>query len=219
MTQEIRYERDLSGAYMILEAQSQAEGGYIRPMILENKIPGFVPIQLCLGDMGEYYRYRISSLLSLEEYLQHHAMDQTLLKQLIFSLCQAVTQLGEYLLSETVLMLEPQTIFLREGAVGSRRPTVFFCLYPDEIQDGRRSLCQWIKWLMSQADPGDPHCGEMCYELYGIAQKDNFCLQEFMEALQRWAPEPVCAEPEKKKRSKQLFASRSNRGIIKPSQG
>jgi len=219
MTQEIRYERDLSGAYMILEAQLQTERGYIRPMILENAIPGFVPVQSCWGEKGEYYQYRISSLLSLEEYLQHHRLDQVLLKQLVFALCQAVVQLGEYLLTEEVLFLQRQTIFLKEGNSVSHVPTVFFCLYPDEAQDSRQDLCQWIKWLMSQADPDDPRCGEMCYELYGAVQKENFCLQEFMEMLQRWASDPFQAEPEKKKRSKQLFASRPNRGIIKSSRG
>ena len=72
---------------------------------------------------------------------------------------------------------------------------------------------------MERTDPADETCAIQCYELYGLVQKDNFCLQEFMEALERWAGEDLRKEPEKKKekkkRPKQLFANGKNSGIMK----
>jgi hypothetical protein len=50
-------------------------------------------------------------------------------------------------------------------------------------------------------------------------QKDNFCIGEYMEALERWAlwsqSQEAEKKKEKKKRPKQLFASGRNSGIIK----
>ena len=215
MIKEAVYERDLQGAYMLLPAMSQSAVGYPRRMIRENTIRGFLPMQIRGGEEGESYCYGISSLMSLEEYLAHHVLEERFLKQLVFSLCQAVEQLGEYLLTEEFLLLTPETIFVRETEAVPFVGTFLFCLYPDERQNVKEALTQWTKYLIDRTDRSDDRCAVMCYELYGLVQKENFCLGEFMEALERWSLPAVPKEPEKKKRSKQLFASRRNSGIMK----
>ena len=215
MTYDISYQRDLSGASMILPALAQTEVGYPRRMILENTIGGFLSIQRCCQQDGESYHYNISSLISLDEYLQHHSLNDRFLKQLIFTLCQAVDQLREYLLTEEYLLLTPETVFVRENESVPFAGTFFFCLYPDERQDIKSALRHWIKYLMEKTDRSDDLCAVMCYELYGLVQKENFCLREFMEALERWALPVQEKEPQKKKRPKQLFSGRRNSGIMK----
>ena len=214
MTMEITYERNLQGAYMILPA-GQEDIGYGRRMILENTIRGFLPIQKQSGEEGDCYQYNISSLISLAEYLEHHPLRERFLKQWIFMLCQAVTELEEYLLTEEFLWLTPETIFVRDKESEPFEGTFLFCLYPDQRQEVKAQLNQLLKYLMEQTDRADDRCAVMCYELYGLVQKENFCLREFMEALERWAQPVPQKEPEKKKRPKQLFASRRNSGIMK----
>ena len=180
---EIRYERDLTDAYMILPVGTGRED-YRRRMILENQ---------------------------MEEYLEHFPLKTAVLKQLIFSICQSVAALGDYLLNEESLFLAPETIFIEER----KEPVTFtFCLYPDEKQDVRESLRQLMKYLMGKTDTEDGACASLCYELYGLFQKENFCLRECLPLLEQAQPPNPVHEPEKKNRAKQFLASRRNRGII-----
>ena len=223
MTMEITYERGINGTYMILPVQSRQQEGkkesYARRMILENDIRGCLSVgQRCQED-GEGYEYKVSALISLAEYLEHHPLKTPVLKQWVFSLCQTVTELGEYLLTEAHLWLTPETVFLRGSETEPFEGNFYFCLYPHGEQDRKEQLRQLLKYLMERTDTTDDSCAILCYELYGLVQKENFCLREFMEALERWAaPEPAEEsekKKEKKKRTKQPFASRRNSGIMK----
>lgn len=212
---EIRYERDLSNAYMVLTAGGTEEG-YQTRMMLENRLRGFLPVQKRSRDGVEEYYYCISSRVSLEEYLEHTPLETVFLKQLIFSLCQSVAVLGEYLLTEELLLLNPETVFVEETSRTPFAGTFVFCIYPGEKQPVKESLCQLMKYLMGKTDPAQDSCAALCYELYAVLQKDNFCLREFMPLLEQTAvPAPDRGEQEKKKWTKQLFASRRNNGIIK----
>ena len=207
---EIRYERDFTDAYIILPVGTGREG-YQRRMILENQIRGFLRIQKRGQDQKEFYFYRISGRVGLEEYVEHTPLKTAVLKQLIFSVCQSVGELTEYLLNEECLLLTPETIFIEER----EEPAAFtFCLYPDERQDVRESLRQLMKYLMGKTDTEDAACASRCYELYGLFQKENFCLRECLPVLERTQPKNPVKEPEKKNRAKQFFASRLNGGII-----
>lgn len=212
---EISYERDLSGTSMILTTQTEQEPGYGMRMILENTIRGFLPVQKRLEEERIVYRYKISSLISLEEYLEHHTLGQNFLKQLIFTLCQSVTELGEYLLTEEYLLLRPDTVFVRESGSEPFADTFLYCLYPARRQNVKEDLRQLLKYLMEKTDRSDDRVAVMCYELYGLVQKENFCLREFMDALERWALPAPEADTDTKKRVNPLFARRRNGGIMK----
>lgn len=208
---EIRYERDLVNAYMVLPAKE--ETSYQSRMVLENHIRGFLPVRKrCHNGESNYY-YLISSQISLAEYLEHAPLTEKFLKQLVFTLFQSAVILGDYLLTEKILLLEPETIFV-QGNLGDDVHTFNMCLYPDEEQDVKESLRQLMKYLMAKADRSEEACAGMCYELYGLLQKENFCLREFMTVLEKSAtPDPV-KEPEKKKWTKQFFPSRRNSAIM-----
>jgi len=219
---EITYERGINGTYMILPGQSDPQAGYAKRMILENHIGGFLTVAQRCHEEGDSYEYKVSSMISLAEYLEHQPLRAVVLKQWVFSLCQAVAQLEEYLLTEEYLWLTPETVFLRGSETEPFQGNFYFCLYPDVKQDAKEQLRHLLKYLMERTDPTDEVCAQMCYELYGSVQKDNFCLQECMEILERWAQTPSCKEldkkkerKEKKKRPNQLFASGRNGGIIK----
>lgn len=210
MNREIRYERDLMHVYMVLPADGEASD-YRHAMILENRIPGFLPVRMRQRNGKEEYYYDISSQVSLEEYLEHRPLSADFLRQLVFTICRLPEALRDYLLTEESLVLEPETIFYRED-----RGQFLLCLYPEGKQEVKASLRTLIKYLMGKADPEEASCGVLCYELYGLLQKENFCLSEFQAALEQNTVSDSPKEPEKKKRAKQFFAGRRNGGIMKP---
>lgn len=235
MTMEITYERGINGTYMVVPGQKESTVGYARRMILENQIRGFLPMTQRCQEEGECYEYKVSALISLAEYLEHKPLRAPMLKQWVFALCRVVAELEEYLLTEEYLWLSPETIFLRGSETEPFQGEISFCLYPDVRQDAKEKLRQMIKYMMERTDPTEEDCARMCYELYGLAQKDNFCLKEYMDALERWAQCPAQDQAgkkkekikektkektkgktkEKKKRQNQPFAVGRNSGIIK----
>lgn len=214
---EITYERGINGTGMILAAQPETNDGYAVRMMLENPIRGFLKMELRQGEEKSGYEYQVSALMSLSEYLEHHPLEQRLLKQWIFDLWQAVTELEEYLLTEEYVLLMPELVFLRGAENEPFAGTFLFCLYPDRRQDMKEQLKEMLKYLMKKTDSGDGEAASLCYELYSLVQKDNFCLKEFMEVLERQTQSESQRLPEKKKHQKQLFASRRNSGIMKAS--
>ena len=215
MKTEISYERDLQGAYMELPAAADGTQKYQRSMILENTIQGCLTLREQKGQDGTTYRYTISSLVSLPEYLDHDPLTEDLIKQLVFCLYQVIAELGEYLLQEEYLLLTPETIFLRSRGTEQKSWDVLFCLYPDGGQDWKKSLQDLLKYLMAHTDGTQERSGPLCYELYGLLQKDNFCLREWMDVLAHFAIPETPKEPEPKKGAKQLFASSRKGGIMK----
>ena len=209
---EVSYERNLNRAVMILPGRKEGEENYCQRMILENKIRGFVPVSLLETEKGQEYCYRISGLVSLEEYLEHYFLQESFLKQLIFDLCRCREEMEEYLLPEDCLLVDLRTIFTEE----KEEPAFLFCLYPAGGRDVREDIRSLLKHLMGKTDPADEKCANLCYRLYGLVQKENFYLGEFMAALEDKEEETgVLPEPEKKKWTKQLFAGRRNGGIMK----
>ena len=144
VTMEITYERGINGTYMILPVESGTKEGYARRMILENRIRGFLPVEQRCRQEGESYEYKVSSLISLAEYLEHHPLKSPVLKQWAFTLCQAVTELGEYLLTDDHLWLTPETVFLRgnETESGSVSGQKRAAATTAEIHDGANRSCR-----------------------------------------------------------------------------
>lgn len=188
---EIRYEREANYACMVLEAQPKV--GFERRMVLENRIDGFVPVSLRLVDDREELCYGITGLMSLKEFLEHSSLRCAVLKQFIFTLCCLADRLEDYLLSADCLVLEPETIFLRRETVSENAFIVkqeeaewifSLCVCPHAEQNLKDSLCKVVRYLMEKADPLDEACASLCYSLYEVLQKENFCLSEFMTILE-----------------------------------
>lgn len=200
MDKKIQYQRDLTGAYMLIPAGTE-QGDFRSRMILENEIPHFLTtVQDSRGE-GRYYRYLISSRISLAEYFKHAPLRLTVCKQFVYTLCRGLQALGEYLLTEESLLLTPDTIYMeRQGQKDLWRPgssweeewEFFFCLYPDEIQDARTNLRDLLKYLMEKTDPAEKSeesCALFLYGLYQMTLKENFCASEFLQAMEGMALE------------------------------
>lgn len=215
MKPEITYERDLQGAWMLLPAGPNGMKTYQMTMILKNHIPGCVLIREQREPDSFIYRYDISSLISLPEYLAHHPLTEPMIKQWVFRLYQVVNELGNYLLQEEYLLLMPETIFIMCQEETQEAWDFRFCVDPQGGQDLRQALKELVKYLMAQTDETQEGSGPLCYELYGRLQKDNFCLREWMEVLEHWSVPTPAIQPEPKKGAKQLFASSRKGGIIK----
>ena len=69
----------------------------------------------------------------------------------------------------------------------------------------RQDIHDLLKYLMGKTDPTDEKCAALCYRLYGLLQKENFYLGEFMAALEEAGEErEVPSETEKKKWTKSM---------------
>lgn len=217
---EIRYERDMIHAYMVLPCKK--ERGYSSRMLCENRIDGFLPVQMQRQEEKEEYYYRVSSQISLAEYLEQHPLSFSMLKQLVFTICQSAANMGEFLLAQEYLYLIPETIFVQslskdtesDETCTDKRFCFTLCIYPDEKQDLKEELRQLMQYLMGKADPQEAECAALCYDLYGRLQKENFCLREFMTAMEEHPSLSDIKAGEKKKWKKPLFAFWRNSGIL-----
>lgn len=182
MQKELSYERDLNQCSMILSS-ADIEENFIGKMILQNDIPHFLKAYREEGEKG--CRYDITSKISLTEYLEHSYIRLPFCKQLIFTLCNAIDTLEEYLLSEKNLYLVPETIYLtRED---TEQPQFFFTVTPEEDSQIRGQLNDLIQYLMKKTDPeedGEVSSARLLYLLYERLQKNNFCVKEFRCVLE-----------------------------------
>lgn len=180
----IRYRRSLNGAYMLLPGTNERET-FRHRMILENEIPHFLSVTKMEGE-EVYYQYEISSKISLEEYLQHTPLCQEVCKQLIYTLCRSVETLEEYMLTEESLLLLPETIYIEENSQENSQ-VFYFCLYPDGGRNTREDLQKLLKYLMDHtevSEEGRDDSPQILYTLYDCTLKDNFCIREFLQAME-----------------------------------
>ena len=105
------YIRVMGNDYLVIKGTPCKEPDYQAKMMAGNAVDHFLKCELKQVDGGVEYRYQITSMRTLEESMARTSFAAQDIRKLVESLEQAVRMLGEYLLSEDKILLDPRRIF------------------------------------------------------------------------------------------------------------
>lgn len=179
---EKHYERSMNHNYMILSSYDffgqEAEEDYTTRMLLENKIPGLLPV-MCRNHMGEnQYCYEINSLQSLDRLYEKQEIGYEALYQLLMGCIRVIEKLEEYLLDGTQIVLHPEYIYVH---METNEP--FLVCYPEYHGDIRHSFIAFMDYLLTKIDHTQEQAVWLGYQVYRYTRNPNYVLSEVKELL------------------------------------
>ncbi len=174
---EIAYQRDLNKSYMVIQKTQIDWEEFEMRMIQQNQLKGLLEVFQVVQDLKLSFLYDISSMQSLDIYLQRKEVNRDFLEKLALSLKDLSDRLKDYLLDENALVLSLETIFIHQDQL----KFVYLPGYHRSIGEGLQKL---LEGMLSKVDSTDRRCVELTYRLYQKATEENFSMDEFLKELE-----------------------------------
>ncbi|MDE6363447.1 MAG: FHA domain-containing protein [Lachnospiraceae bacterium] len=176
---EISFERSMNHNYMILSKRSyfglDDEGSmdYRTKMLLENHIPGLLPVTHRRINGECRYYYEINSLQSLDRLYDKSEIRYDDLRRLLSGCVSLFDRLEEYLLDGTQIIIKSDLIYID---VEKMEP--YFVCYPDYEGDVRLSFMEFIDELLTKIDHTDERAVMLGYQIYRYTRNPNYVISE-----------------------------------------
>ncbi|MDE7201879.1 MAG: FHA domain-containing protein [Lachnospiraceae bacterium] len=176
---DVSFERSMNHNYMILSKCSffgkseDKSKDYRTKMLLENRIPGLLPITHRLVNGESRYYYEINSLQSLDRLYDKTEIRYDELRRLLSGCVNLFDRLEEYLLDGTQIIMKPELIYMN---VEKMEP--YFVCYPDYEGDVRLSFMEFIDGLLTKIDHTDERAVMLGYQIYRYTRNPNYVISE-----------------------------------------
>ena len=173
------YERDTAHNYMIPQREQYvAEDDYRVHMLMENQIRGLLPCGIRKKDGIEEFRYDITSRQSLEHLYSGRCMGEEEIRILMKGLFFTIAELKKYLLDASMLVLDPQMIYLD---VETREPA--FCYLPGYKKEIMVSFQELSVYILRHLDAMQESTVLLGYRIYREASEENYCLDQLLRMV------------------------------------
>lgn len=175
---DISFERSMNHNYMILSkcsffGKSDNHRDYRAKMLLENRIPGLLPVTHRMVNGDSRYYYEINSLQSLDRLYDKAEIGYDELRSLLSGCVNLFCRLEEYLLDGTQIIMKPEMIYMN---VEKMEP--YFVCYPDYEGDVRLSFMELIDDLLTRIDHTDERAVMLGYQVYRYTRNPNYVVSE-----------------------------------------
>ncbi len=176
------YERTMNHTYLILEScnyfgEEEEKKDYRRRMLLDNQIPGVLPVIHRDGKENRYY-YEINSLETLEKLHEEAEISYEQLQKLLLGVIRLFQNLEEYLLEGMQVIMRPDYIYLDPEGMEPH----FIC-YPDYEGDIRQEFVELVDYVLAKIDHTDERAVMLGYQVYRYTRNPNYVLSEIHHML------------------------------------
>lgn len=174
---EIRYSREMSHNYMIIEA-SEENADYTEQMLSVNSIEGLLKFRVRQTEEAREYYYEITSRQPLRRVLEKRTLSGQELRSILLGILAVLKRVEDYLLKEEQLLLDPEYVYLEPD-----RFTVELCLVPGHREETPQALSKLLGYLLERADHQDREAVVLAYNLYQISLKENYGIADLLRQL------------------------------------
>lgn len=203
-----KYERTMNHTYMVLskcdffaidqEGQEEKEDYRIR-MLLENQIPGLLPVTHHRQNGENCFYYEINSLQSMSQMYEKEEIDAEALEILLHGCVRVFEKLEEYLLDGSQILLQPEYIYIHPD---TKEP--FFTYYPacdTNVIDVRQAFVSFVDYLLARLDHTQEDTVMLGYQVYRYTKNPNFVLSEITKILSEHAQKTAYKKSSNKNRT------------------
>ena len=192
---EVRYRREMSHNYMIMDVPEQP-AGYECRMLAGNQIEGLLKFRIRYGEEKQEFYYEITSRQPLARILEKRKATGEEIRRILVAVMTAARRIEEYLLKEEQILLDPEYIYVEPD-----RFIVELCLLPGHTCDWPAALSELLKFLLEKADHQDKDGMILAYNLYQESLKENYGAADLLKYLSP-AEDRIFAGPEKESAEK-----------------
>ncbi len=180
---QVRYRKSMDRYYLVVEPEKEAEENYQLRMLLENRIPGLLPLEVKLREGKKELHYDVSSMQPLSRVYDRRELNGEEIRRIFFGILDAISGMRDYLLDEEGVVLDPAYIFtdMESGTIR----LLFLPFGYDKAEED--PMLQPAEFLMEHADHRDPQAALCAYRIYQTIRKGNYVAADLRRALEEEA--------------------------------
>ncbi len=181
-TLQVSYRKSMEHHYLVLSGKTEEREDYQLQMVLENRIPGLLPMEVKLREGKKELYYDVSSLQPLGRIYERKELRGEEIRKVLVGILDILGGLRDYLLDENGVVLDPQYIFteMESGAV-----RLLFCPATEEGTEKEEDpMLQLAEFLMEHADHRDPQAALFAYRIYQTVRKGNYVMADLRRILE-----------------------------------
>lgn len=171
---EATYIRESSEHYLAVSVNELPEGDYQMPMLLQNRIPGVLPVHMQLIDGVSALYYEVTSFRSLSSSFEAEKLNLDMILKILLSMSHVAEEIDRYLLRGNGIVLDPDFVF-----VSMDRSEISFCYNPcgnGTIAEGLNGMARFI---LDHIDYEDRKCTALAYGLFQESMKESVSVTDF----------------------------------------
>ena len=150
-------------------------------MLLNNSIPGVLPLQIRYIDNDSLYHYCVSGWIPFEQLLQENALDFSIIQRLYFDIYQACCSCEEYFLRAEHFVLDAAYIAWNPG--NKRSSVCYFPGYQMAVSEQMKGLSER---LLTKINHQDKRCVAFLYGIYDLIIREGYSLPQTGEYLKQY---------------------------------
>ncbi|MBO6129669.1 MAG: FHA domain-containing protein [Pseudobutyrivibrio sp.] len=177
---DITFERKHNESYMIIAGKLDV-ASYETRMIKENNIDALLDMTSISIDGKNKISYKISRKENLEDFVEANDLTGENLERLILNIKIALDTISNYLIDEEHILLWKETIFLEKG---SDNYQIKLCYTADKNGTIQEQFRELMEFFISKLTISDREASKQIYKAYDLCLKDDYTLDEIVEALQ-----------------------------------
>lgn len=171
---KIRYVRDGNSYYLVISVTGVADNDYQLPMLLQNRIPGLLPVHMQMLDGVKELYYEITSYHTLADCYEARKMGLHDILTILLYISHVSEEIDRYLLRGSGLLLKPEYIFWDE-----QKPEASFCYDPEASVPVMEGLSQFTRFILDHIDYEDKNSVKLAYTMLQESLKENVSVRDF----------------------------------------
>lgn len=182
---EISFERSMNHNYIVLSKCNffgkcgEKGTDYRTKMLLENHIPGLLPVTHRQVNGESKFYYEINSLQSLNRLYDKSEIRYDDLTRLLSGCVHLFDRLEEYLLDGAQIIIKSELIY-----VDVEKMEPYFVCYPEYEGDVRLSFMEFIDEILTKIDHTDERAVMLGYQIYRYTRNPNYVMSEIGKMME-----------------------------------
>lgn len=173
-------ERRMKHSYLTIVDMEPEFTHYETKMLLRSQIPGVLPCQVMEEDGKIKLQYEITRVQVLAAYLEHRCICAAEIEALLLGVDQLLEQMEAHLLSEQLLYLSPESVFIN---VEDGR--FYFIAVPGYAGDFREALRGLLAYVLKKIDYADRDAVVLAYTLFQESSKEVYGMEELLRIVRQ----------------------------------
>lgn len=170
---EVRYQRDITNNYLIVELEIDSfQQDYQIPMLINNNIKGLLKLTVGTVDNKIELYYDISSKQRLSVVLERQSLTYEKVKKVLHSIIETMEDITEYLLDGNAVVIESEYIYINPHTY-----QLFFCYNPFYKGNSLKNLQELFSRLIEKVNYEDKEAVELIYRVYQCSQREEFQIE------------------------------------------
>ncbi len=172
------YKRDMYNNYMVFSEEEGLEEVYGLKMLMRNKIPGLLKLEVREVDSQRQYYYDITSQQPMELVFQKGQLSREQIVKIMEGIFVGIEAGRNFLLNAKDFLLDPKYIYFHLSSF-----RVELCYKPGYNHPLEEQLCSVIEYIMDRVDYKKEDAVLLSYGLYKVCRSDSCTIHELKRVL------------------------------------